>query len=105
GDAGDQLLAYHFLEGAEPARGVPYALSASERLLITFAYGSAAALIQRAIEHADSDEQRYSLLSQLVEAERARGQLAKALDAAQRMRALASPSQLPTVLRKVGELM
>ncbi len=104
-DAGDQLLAFHFLEGSEPSRGVPYALLASERLLVTFAYGSAAQLIRRALPHTGSDEQRFSLLSQLVEAEHARGQLAKALDAAQQMRALASPAQLPTVLRKVGELL
>jgi DNA-binding NtrC family response regulator/tetratricopeptide (TPR) repeat protein len=101
----DQLLAYYFLRGDEPERGVPYALEASERLLVTFAYASAAELIESALTHADSDEQRFALLGQLVEAERARGQLAKALEAARRMREVARAGQLPPVLRRLGEIL
>jgi transcriptional regulator with GAF, ATPase, and Fis domain/tetratricopeptide (TPR) repeat protein len=104
GESIDQLLAYHFFLGTEPARGVPYALSASERLLITFAYGTAVDVLNSALAHADETEQRFSLLAQLLEAERARGELAKSLDAAHRMRDIATPAQLPMVLRRIGEL-
>lgn len=103
GAEGDALLAYHFLRGKEPARGVPYALSASERLLVTFAYGSATELIHSALPHA-APEQRFALLGQLVEAERLRGQLARALEAAEHMREVAPDDQRAQVLRRIAEL-
>lgn len=97
------ILAYHFLRGATPERGVPYALAASERLLVTFAYGSATEMVQTALPHADP-EQRFALLGQLVEAERLRGQLAHAQEAASQMQAIATAEQLPQVLRRLAEL-
>jgi tetratricopeptide (TPR) repeat protein len=99
----DAILAFHFLRGATPARGVPYALAASERLLVTFAYGSASDMVQTALPHADPD-QRFALLGQLVEAERLRGQLASAQEAASQMQSIATAEQLPQVLRRLAEL-
>jgi len=104
-DTGDQLLAYHFLRGESPEHGVSHALSASAHLLVTFAYASAADLVSFALEHTEAPSQRFSLLSQLVEASSARGQLARALEAAQEMREVAEPAQQPTVLRRIGELL
>ena len=100
----EQLLAFHFLRGSDPARGVPYALAACEKLLLTFAYGTAVDLAARALVHA-TQEQRFALLGHVVEAQRLRGELGLALSAAEEMRALARRQQLPQVLRRIGELL
>ncbi|MDP2340084.1 MAG: sigma 54-interacting transcriptional regulator [Deltaproteobacteria bacterium] len=110
-EASEQLLAFHLLRGTEPTRGLPYALSAAEKLLLTFAYGSAVELLRQALPVAanvDDDavrETRFLLLGHLAEAERLRGQLPAALIAAEEMRLLARPEQMPQVLRRIGELL
>ena len=104
GDLSEPLLAFHFLRGSQPQRAVPWVLAACERLLLTFAYGSVVDLVERALPVADS-EQRFALLGHLLEAQRLRGDLRAALAAAEEMRALASQRQLPTVLRRMGELL
>jgi len=100
----DQTLAHHFLHGSHPERGVGHAQLACERLLQTFAYSAASELAQRALDVADDDADRLILLSHLVEARRLRGELGLALDAAEEMRKVAAPHELPAVLRRVGEL-
>ena len=106
-EASEQLLAFHLLRGTEPARGLPYAVSAAEKLLLTFAYGSAVELLRAALPvAADVDDgTRFLLLGHLAEAERLRGQLHAALRAAEEMRLLARPEQMPQVLRRIGELL
>ena len=112
-EAPEEQLAFHYLRGTDPTRGVPHAVAAVEKLLLTFGYGSAAELVRQALpvasRAADLDVEharfRFALLGQLVEAERARGHLQAALDAVERLRALASPEQMPAVLRRMGELL
>jgi transcriptional regulator with GAF, ATPase, and Fis domain/tetratricopeptide (TPR) repeat protein len=103
GDVSEALLAFHYLRGSQPQRAVPWVLAASERLLLTFAYGSVVDLVGRALPVACLDE-RFALLGHLVEAHRLRGDLRAALATAEEMRTLASTKQLPTVLRRIGEL-
>jgi DNA-binding NtrC family response regulator/tetratricopeptide (TPR) repeat protein len=103
-NASAQLLGHHFLQSNEPQRGVPYALAACESLLVTFAYGVVSRLAKQALVHAQG-EHRFALLGHLVEAERRRGESATALQQAQQLRALATAEQLPSVLRRVGELL
>ncbi|MCP4504701.1 MAG: AAA family ATPase [Deltaproteobacteria bacterium] len=100
----DQTLAHHYLSGAHPERGVQNAQFACERLLLTFAYSAAADLATRALAVTDEPGVRLSLLSHLVEARKLRGELRLALDAAEEMRKVAAPHELPAVLRRVGEL-
>jgi transcriptional regulator with GAF, ATPase, and Fis domain/tetratricopeptide (TPR) repeat protein len=113
-EAPDEQLAFHFLRGTDPTRGVAHAVAAVEKLLLTFGYGSAAELVRLALpvatRAADLDPElharhRFELLGQLVEAERARGHLQAALDAVEQLRALAAPEQVPAVLRRMGELL
>ena len=111
-EASEQLLAFHLLRGTEPTRGLPFAVSAAEKLLLTFAYGSAVELLRQALTVAGSpgssaagDEMRFLLLGHLAEGERLRGQLHTALAAAEEMRLLARPEQMPQVLRRIGELL
>ncbi len=112
-EAPEEQLAFHYLRGTDATRGVAHAVAAVEKLLLTFGYGSAAELVRQALpvasRAADLDVEyarfRFALLGQLVEAERARGHLQAALDAVERLRALASPEQMPAVLRRMGELL
>jgi len=113
-EAPDEQLAFHFLRGTDPTRGVAHAVAAVEKLLLTFGYGSAAELVRLALPVATRAadlapephaRHRFELLGQLVEAERARGHLQAALDAVEQLRALASPEQVPAVLRRMGELL
>jgi sigma-54 specific flagellar transcriptional regulator A len=113
-DAPEDQLAFHFLRGTDPTRGVAHAVAAVEKLLLTFGYGSAAELVRLALPVATRAaditpepyaRHRFELLGQLVEAERARGHLQAALDAVEQLRALASPEQVPAVLRRMGELL
>lgn len=101
----EQTLAFYFLRGAQPQLGVPYAIQASEKLMLTFAYGTAVSLIEQALQHATDADMRFALLTQLVEAQRLRGELRQALIAAEDMRALAPAHKLPQVLRRIGELL
>lgn len=103
GPENDAQLAYHFLRGSEASRGVSHALRASERLLMTFAYGSAAELLARALPHV-ADDERVPVLIQLVEAERLRGRLALARNAAEQLLAAAPDEQRPHVLRRTAEI-
>lgn len=105
GTSDDTTLAHHFLRGSDPARGIPYAISACERLVVTFAYGAAADLADHALQFAVDDETRFALLGHVVEARRLRGDLGLALDAAQRLRKVAPNDQGPLVLRRIGELL
>ncbi len=100
----EPLLAFHFLRGTHPQRAVPWVLAACERLLLTFAYGTVVDLVGRTLPVASSEE-RFALLGHLVEAQRLRGDLRGALATAAEMRTLASKKQLPTVLRRIGELL
>ncbi len=102
-DPADPRLAFHFLQGNQPERGVRPALAACERLLLTFAYGTAVDLATRALPGAAPAE-RFELLGHLVEAQRLRGELRAALAAAEEMRALADEKKRPHVLRRMGEL-
>ena len=104
GDNPEQLLAFHLLRGREPGRGVPYALAACEKLLLTFAYTTVLEVIRLALPVADSPS-RVALLGHLIEARRLRGELQAALEAAEEMRTLASPALRPQVLRRIGELL
>lgn len=112
-EAPEDQLAFHFLRGTDPARGVPHAVAAVERLLLTFGYGSAVEMVRLALPVASraaeldpaAARHRFELLGQLVEAERARGHLQGALDAVEKLRALAAPEQMPAVLRRMGELL
>ncbi len=113
-EAPEERLAFHFLRGTDPQRGLSHAVAAVERLLLTFGYGSAAEMVRRALpvaSHAADLEPepyaryRFDLLGQLVEAERARGHLQAALEAVERLRGLASSEQMPAVLRRQGELL
>lgn len=112
-EAPEEQLAFHFLRGTDPSRGVAHAVAAVEKLLLTFGYGSAAELVRLALpvatRAADLEPepylaQRFELLGQLVEAERARGHLQAALDAVEQLRSLATAEQMPAVLRRMGEL-
>jgi transcriptional regulator with GAF, ATPase, and Fis domain/tetratricopeptide (TPR) repeat protein len=103
GDLSEPLLAFHFLRGTHPQRAVPWVLAACEKLLLTFAYGTLVDLVTRTLPVASTDE-RFQLLGHLVEAQRLRGDVRAALATAEEMRALASKKQLPTVLRRIGEL-
>ena len=103
-DPGDPRLAFHFLRGNQPERGVRHALTACERLLLTFAYGTAVDLATRALPVA-SPEERFELLGHLAEAQRLRGELRAALAAAEEMRAVADDKRRPHVLRRIGELL
>ncbi|MCC7075454.1 MAG: sigma 54-interacting transcriptional regulator [Deltaproteobacteria bacterium] len=103
-DAADPQLAFHFLLGNQPERGVRPALTACERLLLTFAYGTAVDLATRALPGATPAE-RFELLGHLVEAQRLRGELRAALAAAEEMLALADDKKRPHVLRRMGELL
>jgi DNA-binding NtrC family response regulator/tetratricopeptide (TPR) repeat protein len=118
-DAPEELQAFHLLRGTMPEQGLTHALSAAEKLLLTFAYGSAVELLRQALPvatRAAEDEVddgrrdefrqlRIALLGHLVEAERMRGHLEDALRAAEELRAVAPPEQMPQVLRRVGELL
>ncbi len=118
-EAPEEQLAFHFLRGSDPTRGVGHAVAAVEKLLLTFGYGSAAELVRLALPVATRASeigntpgsaaegfarQGFELLGQLVEAERARGHLQAALDAVELLRTLATPEQMPAVLRRMGEL-
>ncbi len=112
-EAPEEQLAFHFLRGTDPARGVAHAVAAVEKLLLTFGYGSAAELVRLALpvatraadlQPAPFARQGFELLGQLVEAERARGHLQAALDAVEKLRSLATVEQMPAVLRRMGEL-
>ena len=98
------LLARHHLAGEVPADGIVYAIEAVDRLVATFAYGSAVHLIKRALQFVDSGDDRFQLVNRLVEAERQRGKQKEALAAAEEMRGLARGEQLGPVLRVIGEL-
>jgi DNA-binding NtrC family response regulator/tetratricopeptide (TPR) repeat protein len=117
-DAPEEQQAFHLLRGTHPERGLTHALSAAERLLLTFAYGSAVELLQLALpvaaravaeaSGADRDARqqvRFALLGHLVEAERMRGHIEQALRAAEELRTAARPDQIPQVLRRIGELL
>jgi transcriptional regulator with GAF, ATPase, and Fis domain/tetratricopeptide (TPR) repeat protein len=104
GDLSEPLLAFHFLRGSQPQRAVPWVLAACEKLLLTFAYGTLVDLVSRTLPVASADE-RFALLGHLVEAQRLRGDLRAALASAEEMRELATQKQLPTVLRRIGELL
>jgi transcriptional regulator with GAF, ATPase, and Fis domain/tetratricopeptide (TPR) repeat protein len=113
-EAPEDQLAFHFLRGTDPTRGVSHAVAAVEKLLVTFGYGSAAELVRLALPVAERaadlspepyGRARFELLGQLVEAERARGHLQAAIDAVEKLRALASAEQVPAVLRRFGELL
>jgi DNA-binding NtrC family response regulator/tetratricopeptide (TPR) repeat protein len=100
----EQLLAFHYLRGTRPELGAPHTLRACSTLLVTFAYGAAAELAERALAHAPDDETRLQLLGHLVEAHRLRGDVGKALLCAKQMQDIAPPSEQPKVLRQLGEL-
>jgi DNA-binding NtrC family response regulator/tetratricopeptide (TPR) repeat protein len=100
----EQLLAFHYLRGTHPELGAPHTLRACSTLLVTFAYGAAAELAERALAHAPNDETRLLLLGHLVEAHRLRGDVGKALRCAKQMQDIAPPSEEPKVLRQLGEL-
>jgi DNA-binding NtrC family response regulator/tetratricopeptide (TPR) repeat protein len=117
-DAPVEQQAFHLLRGAHPERGLPHALAAAERLLLTCAYGSAVELLGFALPVAtravaassgpdrDAREQlRFALLGHLLEAERLRGHIEEALRAAEELRSVARPEQMPQVLRRIGELL
>lgn len=97
-----QLIAHHHLHGATPAEGVSYAIEAAGHLLVTYAYGTAVELLRSALEVAN-DDARATLLRQLVEAERLRGETRAALHAAQEL-ATFTPGA-PDVTRTLAELM
>ncbi len=117
-DAPEEQQAFHLLRGTHPERGLPAALAAAAKLLLTFAYGSAVELLglalpvaTRAVADAagplrESRQQlRFALLGHLVEAERLRGNLEAALRAAEQLRSAARADQMPHVLRRMGELL
>jgi len=117
-DAPIEQQAFHLLRGAHPERGLPHALAAAERLLVTCAYGSAVELLGLALPIADRavaeasgatrdarQHLRVALLGHLVEAERLRGHVEQALRAAEDLRGAARPDQMPQVLRRIGELL
>ena len=52
------ILAYHWREGGEPARAIPYLLAAADAARRSWAKNAVVDLYSKALELADDDEQR-----------------------------------------------
>ncbi len=102
-DSERQRIALHYLRGHTPAAGTPHALEACAELLMTFSYGAAAALAERALPYAEGED-RFVLLGHLVGARRLKGDLRGAQEAAEDWIAACPPGEKARVLREVGDL-
>ncbi|MEW5852601.1 MAG: sigma 54-interacting transcriptional regulator, partial [Myxococcota bacterium] len=104
-EGGDQLLARHFLAGRDALRGVTYALSASERLTVTHAYGAATDLLLQALPLATRPEERRAILARLSELHELRGDLMAALTDAGRYKGTLPRAERANAYRRLGELL